>query len=91
MYHRAEMVVNLSELLKYFRKGERTDQISELTNKSAATSGKRKSLTSDLETGVFFIQVKDVFIQENKFYALICLIAKFLLKIKCYPISFREQ
>ena len=41
MYHCAEVAVNLSELLKYFHKGERTDQIRELRNKSAATSGKR--------------------------------------------------
>ena len=39
--------------------------ICELTNKSAATLGDRKSLTSRQETGfIFVIQVKDVFIQE---------------------------
>ena len=38
--------------------------------------------------------MKDVLIQEYKFYALICLIStycKFLVKIKCYQISFSKQ
>ena len=95
MYHCAEMAVNLSQLLKYFRKGERTDQISKLTNKSAATSGKRKSLTSDQETEFIFLFDPS----EGRFNSgiqvlrsyLSYIYCKFLLKIKCCQISFSKQ
>ena len=62
------------------------------------TKGIRQKATSEKhELGAlrvyyfFLIQVKDVFIQESTFYALICLTSKFSLKIKCYPISFSKQ
>ena len=95
MYHCAEMAVNLSQLLKYFRKGERTDQISKLTNKSAATSGKRKSLTSDQETEFIFLFDPS----EGRFNSgiqvlrsyLSYIYCKFLLKIKCCQISFAPK
>ena len=87
--------INLSQLLKYFRKGECTDQISELTNKSAATSGKRKSLTSDQETEFIFLFDPS----EGRFNSgiqvlrsyLSYIYCKFLLKIKCCQISFSKQ
>ena len=69
--------------------------ISKLTNKSAATSGKRKSLTSDQETEFIFLFDPS----EGRFNSgiqvlrsyLSYIYCKFLLKIKCCQISFSKQ
>ena len=66
-----------------------------MTNKSVATSGKRKSLTSDQETEFIFLFDPS----EGRFNSgiqvlrsyLSYIYCKFLLKIKCYQISFSKQ